>query len=44
MLDTATIADLVHDQEDEDRGPKDDHWRSPRGASANSITPPEEHG
>jgi hypothetical protein len=25
MLDAATIADPVHDQEDEDWGPEDDH-------------------
>jgi hypothetical protein len=44
MLNAATVADLVHDQEDEDRGHEDDHRRSPRGDSANNITPLEEHG
>jgi hypothetical protein len=31
MLDAATVADLVHDQEDKDRGHEDDHWCSPVG-------------
>jgi hypothetical protein len=44
MLDVATIADTVHDLEEEDRGHEDDHWHSPRGDSVNSITPPKERG
>jgi molybdopterin-guanine dinucleotide biosynthesis protein len=43
MLDVATIADPVHDQEDGDRGHEDDHRQSPHGDSASSITPLEEH-
>jgi hypothetical protein len=44
MLDAATVADTVCEQENRDRGYDDDHRESPRGDSANSITPPEEHG
>jgi hypothetical protein len=44
MLDAATVADPVHDQEDGDRGHEDDHRQSPRGDSTSSITPPEERG
>jgi hypothetical protein len=44
MLDATTVADPVYDQEDRDRGHGDDHWESPRGDSASSITPPKEHG
>jgi hypothetical protein len=39
MLDATTVADPVYDQEDRDRGHGDDHWESPRGDSASSITP-----
>jgi hypothetical protein len=39
MLDIATIADLICDQEDKDRGHDDDHRESPHGDSASSITP-----
>jgi hypothetical protein len=42
MLDTATVANPVHDQEYEDQVHEDDHRRSPRGDLASSITPPEE--
>jgi hypothetical protein len=38
----ATVADLVYDQEDKDKGHDDDHRESPRGDSASSITPLEE--
>jgi hypothetical protein len=44
MLDTVTVADPVHDQEDKDRGHKDDHRHSPHGDLASNITPPEERG
>jgi hypothetical protein len=44
MLDATIVADPVHDQEDDDQGHEDDHQQSPRGDSACSITPPEEHG
>jgi hypothetical protein len=38
------MLDAIHDQKDEDHGCENDHWHSPHGDSANSITPPEEHG
>jgi hypothetical protein len=44
MLDAATVADTVCEQENRDRGYNDDHRESPRGDSGNSITPLEEHG
>jgi hypothetical protein len=44
MLDAATEADPVHDQEDEDQGHKDDHRHSPHGDSASSFTPSKERG
>jgi hypothetical protein len=43
MLDTATVADRVYDQEDGDRGHDGDHQESLCGDSASSITPQEEH-
>jgi hypothetical protein len=43
MLDSATVADPVYDQEDRDQGHDGDHRGSLRGDSANSITPWEEH-
>jgi hypothetical protein len=42
MLDTTTVANLVHDQEYEDQVHEDGHRHSPRGDLASSITPPEE--
>jgi hypothetical protein len=42
MLDAATVADLVYDQVDGDRGHGDDHRESLRGDLASSITPQEE--
>jgi hypothetical protein len=44
MLDIATVADPIYNQEDRDMGHDDDHQESPRGDSASSITPLEEHG
>jgi hypothetical protein len=44
MLDAAIVADAVCDQENRDRGFDDDQQESPRGDSASSITPLEEHG
>jgi hypothetical protein len=44
MLNTATMVDPVHDQEDGDRGHKLDHQQCPREDSANNNTPLEEHG
>jgi hypothetical protein len=44
ILDTAMVADPVHDQEDGAQGHKDDHRQSPRGDLTSSITRPEEHG
>jgi hypothetical protein len=43
MMEAATVADAVHDQENGDRGHEDDHQQSPRGDSANSVTPSDEH-
>jgi hypothetical protein len=42
MLDAATVADPVHDQEDQDRGHEADHHHSPHGGTASSIIPLEE--
>jgi hypothetical protein len=44
MLNTATMVDPVHDQEDGDRGHKLDHQQCPREDLANNNTPLEEHG
>jgi hypothetical protein len=44
MLDVATIADPVYDQEDGDRGHDDDHRESLQEDLASSITPHEERG
>jgi hypothetical protein len=44
MLDAATGADPVYDQEDRDRGHNGDHRESPHGDSTSSITPPVERG
>jgi hypothetical protein len=44
MLDVATGAGPIHDQEGEDRGHEGDHRHSPYGDSTSSITPPKEHG
>jgi hypothetical protein len=37
MLDAATEADPVHDQEDEDQGHKDDHRHSPTGTQLAAL-------
>jgi hypothetical protein len=44
MLDAATVANPVYDQEDRDRGHDHDYQESPRGDMASIITPPEENG
>jgi hypothetical protein len=44
LLDAATVADTIYDQEDGDQGHDDDHRESLHGDSASSITPWEEHG
>jgi hypothetical protein len=43
MLDVATVVDPPLDRDDEAQGHELDHWMSPRGDSANSLTPLEEH-
>jgi hypothetical protein len=44
MLNVATVVDPALDRDDEARGHELDHRQSPRGDSACSLTPPEEHG
>jgi hypothetical protein len=44
MLDVATMVDPSLDRGDRGQGQDPDHRQSPRGDSANNITPPEERG
>jgi hypothetical protein len=44
MLDAAIVVDPALDCDDEARGHELDHWQSPCGDSASSLTPPEERG
>jgi hypothetical protein len=44
MLDAATVVDPTLDHDDETQGDEHDHWPSPHGDSASSVTPLEESG
>jgi hypothetical protein len=43
MLNAATVANPIHDQEDEDQGHEGGHRHSPCGDLDSSITPPKKH-